>query len=275
MATCRLCSQALTVELDSDSFDEATASSVGHASTAPDDLLLTCGCHFHWQCLLDESPQIALDLACPACQNSIVSTTPGPSSTNRLLPQSSPQPFILSRYHNEGGIQENLDILPLITEEAYLEANPSKRPARAFMIMCAEGDVTGIVELLKNLQEDGMDEDDEEEEEEDGEKMKPGEVVRWQDPLDGGKTGLHVALEKGQEEAVWLLLWLGSGIETGVFPQEVVHAAETMEAERNLGEAGKGEDVRGIRDEAERTPGDVVRNMGSAWAGLVAAGILG
>lgn len=270
MATCRLCSQALTVELDSDSFDEATSSSVGHASTAPDDLLLTCGCHFHWQCLLDESPQIALDLACPACQNTIVSTRPGPSATNRLLPQSSPQPQILSRYHNEGGIQENLDILPLITEEAYLEANPGKRPARAFMIMCAEGDVTGIVELLKNLQDEG-----EEEEVAEVGSMSPGEVVRWQDPLDGGKTGLHVALEKGQEEAVWLLLWLGSGIATQTFPQEVVQAAETMEAERSLGGAGEGEDVRGISDDAERTPGDVARSMGNSWAGLVAAGILG
>jgi hypothetical protein len=73
------------------------------------------------QCLLDESTQVALSLACPACDNSIVSTSPGP------------QPHILVRYHNEGGIQTNLDILPLITEEAYLESNPAARPARAFM----------------------------------------------------------------------------------------------------------------------------------------------
>jgi hypothetical protein len=50
-----------------------------------------------------------------------VSTSPGP------------QPHILARYHNEGGVQERLDVLPLITEEAYLEANPAARPARAFM----------------------------------------------------------------------------------------------------------------------------------------------
>jgi hypothetical protein len=51
----------------------------------------------------------------------VVSTSPGP------------KPHILARYHNEGGVQENLDILPLVTEEAYLEANPAARPARAFM----------------------------------------------------------------------------------------------------------------------------------------------
>ncbi len=73
------------------------------------------------QCLLDESTQVALSLTCPACDNSIVSTSSGP------------QPHILVRYHNEGGIQTNLDILPLITEEAYLESNPTARPARAFM----------------------------------------------------------------------------------------------------------------------------------------------
>lgn len=48
MAVCKVCSQPLVVELDADSFDEATSSSVGTATTAPDDLLLACGCHFHW-----------------------------------------------------------------------------------------------------------------------------------------------------------------------------------------------------------------------------------
>ena len=50
-----------------------------------------------------------------------------------MVPPASPQPQVITRYHNEGGIQENLDILPLITEEAYLDANPAARPARAFM----------------------------------------------------------------------------------------------------------------------------------------------
>lgn len=136
------------------------------------------------------------------------------------------------------------------------------------MTMCAEGDVSGIVELLKNVGgEYEMDEDDEDEEKEEG-SMKPQDIIRWQDPLDGGKTGLHVALEKGQEEVVWLLLWLGSGMTE--FPQEVKQAAERLGAERY-----PGEDVRGLRDEADRTPADVAREMGNAWAGLVGAGVLG
>jgi hypothetical protein len=185
-----------------------------------------------------------------------------------MLPQSNPEPQILARYHNEGGIQSNLDMLPLITEEAYLEANPGKRPARAFMTMCAEGDVSGIVELLKNVGGEGeMGEDEEDEEKEEG-SMAPQEIVRWEDPLNGGKTGLHVALEKGQEEVVWLLLWLGSGMSE--FPKEVEQAAERMGAERY-----PGEDVRGLRDEAEQTPADIARGMRSTWAGLIGAGVLG
>jgi hypothetical protein len=48
MAVCQVCKNPLVVELDADSFDEASGSSVGQAVTAPDDLLLSCGCHFHW-----------------------------------------------------------------------------------------------------------------------------------------------------------------------------------------------------------------------------------
>jgi len=259
MATCRICSQNLTVELDPESFDEATSSSVGQASTAPDNLLLACGCHFHWQCLLDESPQIALSLACPACDNSIVSTTPGTSATNSISP-SSPKPRVLARYHNEGGVQENLDILPLITEEAYLDANPQARPARAFMTMCAEGDISGIIELLKDIEEN-----------EDEGNMSPTDLLRFQDPLDGMKTGLHVAIEKTQQEAVWLLLWLASGLQTPVFPEEVSQAAEVMGAAR---ETAGGVDIRSFRDEQERTAEDVAGSMGNTWAALLGAGVL-
>ncbi|KAJ5041047.1 uncharacterized protein L3040_005604 [Drepanopeziza brunnea f. sp. 'multigermtubi'] len=261
MFKCKVCEQPLVIELDAESFDEATSSSVGQASSAPDDLLLMCGCHFHWQCLLDESPQIALDLACPSCQRSIVTTAPGPSATNSHLPPASPQPLILTRYHNEGGVQENLDILPLITEEAYLDANPAARPARAFMTMCGEGDVARVIELLTALQQDPEEGD-----------MSPSELLRFQDPLDGMKTGLHVAIERSQQEAVWMLLWLASGLPSHVFPSEVVQAAESMEASRGTAEGGV--DIRRLSDGEGRTGEDVAKGMGAEWAGLLGAGVL-
>jgi hypothetical protein len=52
MSVCQLCAQDLIVELDAESFDEASSNVVGTATVAPDDLLLQCGCHFHfvsWQ----------------------------------------------------------------------------------------------------------------------------------------------------------------------------------------------------------------------------------
>ena len=67
MSTCKICDQNLTIELDpeeyypshtphkltrlmlSPSFDEASGSAAGGSSTTvPDDLQLTCSCHFHW-----------------------------------------------------------------------------------------------------------------------------------------------------------------------------------------------------------------------------------
>jgi len=128
------------------------------------------------------------------------------------------------------------------------------------MIMCAEGDVSGIIELLKDIDE-----------EEDEESMSPAEILRFQDPLDNRKTGLHVAIERMQQEAVWLLLWLASGLNTEVFPEEVSQAAERMGAGRDTAD---GIDIRSLRDEQERTAEDAAGSMGNRWAGLLGAGVL-
>lgn len=149
--------------------------------------------------------------------------------------------------------------MSLIAEEAYLDANPSARPARAFMTMCGEGDIAGIVELLQALQEE-PDEGD----------MSPAELLRFQDPLDGMKTGLHVAIEREQQEATWLLLWLASHIPTNAFPEEVAQIAATMDAGR---ETADGVDIRSLKDEQDRTPEQAASEVGGVWAGLLGAGV--
>ncbi len=111
---------------------------------------------------------------------------------------------MLTGYHNESGIQDNLDIFPFIKEKAYLNAHSSPLPARAYLAMCAERDVRGIVKLLKVIQEDSGDED-----------MSPGDLMRYQDRLDANKTGLHMAIEKEQQEVVLLLLWLARALWVG------------------------------------------------------------
>ncbi|KAL3424373.1 hypothetical protein PVAG01_03654 [Phlyctema vagabunda] len=261
MSTCKICSQHLILELDPEDFDETTSSTAGGSSgSVPDDLVTPCGCHFHWQCLLDESPQIAISMKCPSCNTSLASTPAGPSATNNIYPTSSQQPQILTRYHNEGGVQENLDILPLITEEAYLDANPAARPARAYMTMCSEGDVAGIWELLRAIEEDSDEED-----------MSPSDLLRYQDPLDAQNTGLHLAIAQSQQEAVWLLLWLASDLPTEVFPDEVAHAAGTLGAGRAT---SHGTDIRKLRNEHGLTAAEVAGSMGNTWSRLLDAGVL-
>lgn len=215
------------------------------------------------QCLLDESSEVAISLACPSCHRSILSTTVGPSATNPVLPRGPENPQILTRYINEGGVQDNLDILPLITEEAYLDGHPTARPARAFMTMCSEGDVGGIMELLESQ---GDDEDSMEE------FMPPAEILRYQDPLNGMKSSLHIAIEKSQEEIVWLLLWLASSLDLSVFPKEVAHAAQGLGAGR--GTAGAGADIRSLKDEEGHTAEDIAAGMGGFWNVLLQPGVL-
>lgn len=182
------------------------------------------------------------------------------SAASNFTPSDCFQDQILARYHNEGGIQESLDILPFIVEEAYLTSNPTARPARAYMMMCAEGDMTGIIGLLDATGDP-----------EDGD-MPASEILRFRDPLDGSKTGLHVAIEKAQPEAVWLLLWLASNLQTQSFPEEVIRAAELMGITNR--ELTHGPDIRAICNERGQVGRDVAASMGETWAVLLRSGVL-
>jgi hypothetical protein len=153
----------------------------------------------------------------------------------------------------------------LITEEAYLDANPAARPARAYLTMCAEGDVGGIIELLRNVvgDDDDMDEDD---------SMSPADLLRYQDPLDNMKSGLHLAVEKSQQEIVWMLLWLASNLPEGSFPGQAVGTARILGAGRSI--AGHGEDIRSLKNEQGETVRTIAERMGGAMGELVRASIL-
>ncbi len=257
MATCEVCRDPLAIEVDAeDSGDEG--------QTVPDDLELTCGCHFHWQCFLDQSPQVALSLKCPSCATYLPTNQPGPSTTNSLLP-STPGAAILTRYSNEGGTEENLDILPTVTEEAFLASNPEARPARALHLMAAEGDVSGIVDLLQDAERPA-------EEEEEGPRLNAKQLFLWKDPLNGGKSIIHVAIESQQEEVFWLALWLSSATPGQLFPAAVVQAAQAMGLNR-LPVSSAAEDVRFVKDNSGLKAEDLCKRAGSGWADLVSQGL--
>ena len=86
---------------------------------------------------------------CPNCGKNIASMS------------SSGEQQVLCTLNNEGGVQDNLDLMPRLTEETYLKAYPEDRKCRAFLEFCREGDYKAIIDMLQN---DEVDEDDEDEE---------------------------------------------------------------------------------------------------------------
>lgn len=253
-SSCKVCDDPLLFEVEDEDHEGAT-------QQVPDDLELTCGCHFHWQCLLDQSSDLALSLKCPACQGQVANNPAGPSVTNPFL-HAAAGASILARYTSEGGVQDNYDILPFVTEEAYLAANPEARPARAFHVMCSEGDVDGVVELLRDTEQGSAETP----------ALSAPQLLRYQDPLGGNKSGLHLAVEKGQDEVAWLLLWLASPLRTEAFPETAVAAAQAMGLQRP--NAAPQDDVRALRDDQGRTAEAVAAAMGGHWAAAVEAHIL-
>ena len=148
-------------------------------------------------------------------------------------------------------------------EEAYLEANPSARPARAFLTFCAEGDVLSIVEMMQDLLSEAESEDTEE-------AMKPAVLLRYQDPLNGQKGAMHLAIENKQIEVVWLLLWIASELPDHAFPANVRAQAGAWGATRNM--VGPGPDVRGLRDERGLDAQGLANVVGYPWMDFVNAG---
>ncbi|KAI1380729.1 hypothetical protein F4677DRAFT_404454 [Hypoxylon crocopeplum] len=254
MTACKVCEEPLMIEVDNDDGTD-------DQQMVPDDLELPCGCHYHWQCLLDQAAELAISLQCPSCDTGLAANTAGPSATNPSL-QSAHGAAILTRYTNEGGVQENYDILPTITEEAYLEANPEARPARAYHVMCSEGDVGGIVELLRDAERVEGDEP----------MMNAAKLIRYQDPLGDSKSGLHLAVEKSQEEVVWLLLWIASTLRTEAFPEPAVQAAHVMGIQRPS--TLESEDIRALTDNQGRTAEAIAAQMGGLWTMLLESGAL-
>lgn len=169
--------------------------------------------------------------------------------------------------NNEGGLQENLDILPLLTEESYLKAYPEERKARAFLDFCREGDFKAIVGMLQNDDED--DEDDEDESMQDGQRI---DFLRYQDPVGDMRSGLHYAVEAGSREVVWLLLLVASNLDMMEFPALVFQEAGSMGIMR--GDMEGKTDIRTLRDAQGRTAEQVAAEMDGIWHGWPGSGRL-
>ncbi|KAB5539354.1 hypothetical protein GE09DRAFT_315811 [Coniochaeta sp. 2T2.1] len=256
--TCVACHDPLVMQVDPDSDNEsdsghdhshfhshAGASSSSSAQqqqreeTVPDDLQLPCGCHYHWPCALDLSPQIAATLSCLNCNTTLTS---------------SPSTGIQALYSSEGAESDPIDLLPIIIEEAHLQSHAEERPARALHTMVGEGDVEGIVEILKDA--DAPEE--------------RAALLSYRDPLAGGRTALHVAVENGRADAFWLLLWTASNLPTDNFSLEMRQTMGSIGLERGL--VVGGEDLRFVKDGEGRTAGDYAAASGQ-WDEWINGGV--
>jgi hypothetical protein len=276
MSVCVACNKPLEVEIEEDEDEqyEAGASSSGKGpaaapETVPDDVHMNCGCHFHWCVyhLLDSSIRLTLRsrdclleayelTECPNCGKSIASTSSAGTQQ------------VLCSLNNEGGLQEELDILPLLSEESYLKAYPEDRKSRAFLEFCREGDYQAIIGML---QDDEVEEDDEDEDEEMGDSDQPGKEVgidkmlRYQDPIGDMQSGLHAAVQAQSREVAWLLLLLASNYDLLEFPAQVFQEAESLGIMRGLTEDKV--DIRSLRDANGKTAEDIANEVGGVWVG--------
>ncbi|KAG6022103.1 hypothetical protein E4U41_002315 [Claviceps citrina] len=264
MSPCKTCEKPLVIRLDDDSDDEGIHEGTSpspdiipaEAETVPDDLELRCGCHFHWECLMENASQVASSLQCPSCHSYLPINAAEASSTSQLRETSS-KAAILAQYRNEGGVQNDLNIMDSLAEEAYIQNHPETRPARAFHVMCSEGDVAGVIDLLQDVSGQGHD---------------VAGIIRYQDPLHDMKSGLHLSVENQQMPMVWTLLWLSSTLPTESFPDLF---------RQSVGGSGLGrltvqpeEDIRGLTDCQGRTAQRLAEQNPGRLAALLEAGIL-
>ncbi|KAK4548999.1 hypothetical protein LTR36_008772 [Oleoguttula mirabilis] len=268
MAFCAKCQKPLTMEVDAYNDDEDTAMGASSGSSAhpdptntvPDDVLLSCGDHFHWECLLDSYEYSQ----CPHCSQSLV-TPAAMGSAERIVVD----------LNNEGGLQEGIDIMPILQEESYLRAYPEERKCRAFLEFCREGDHRAVAELLRSCSEEA-DEDDMDEDEMDAEAEEPqksaDEILRYQDPIGDMQSGLHAAVANGHREVAWLLLLLASEYPELEFPALVFQESAALEIMRDS-QQGK-VDIRSLKDAHSRTAEDVARETGIVWHGWIGNGRL-
>ena len=152
---------------------------------------------------------------------------------------------MLCNLHNEGGVQESLDILPLLTEESYLQAYPEERRSRAFLEFCREGDVEAIWDLLLDG-DDGIGEV--EVTTDDVKDPIPADILRYQDPLGSMYSGLHIAVIYEQVKVIWLLLLLASRLDMRSFPADVAQAAHQTSPGRVAEFRNMVVDIRSLKD---------------------------
>ena len=193
---------------------------------------------------------------CPNCSKDISSLS------------SSGQQQVLCTVRNEGGVQQNFDILPSATEEAYLRAYPEERRGHAYLEFCREGDIDAIIHMIKDTDDDDSDDDDMS-----GNAHPDTGFLSYTGTFEGIEgSGLHVAIRYRREDVAWLLLALGSTLDWSQFPPPVLQAMQSFGLSKEDRIAGV--DIRTLKDSQGRSPKALAEELGGLWTSWVESGRL-
>lgn len=232
----------------------------------PDDLFLSCGCHFHWECLFEHCTPIAKSGSCPSCNKQITS----PAADGTLA--------IITQYTNEGGFQPDFDIYRRILEDAFYEQHTDKLPGRAFLAQCSEGDVDSMMQLYVEHAFGAGDEADEDDEmDEDGaepaaEAMSAPEMLRHQDPFSQMESGLHMAIANDHQHIAFLILFLASSASLDHLPQELKQFVASIP--RPQKDLLSYPDVRSLQTSMGKLPKHYALEKGGIWEHMANSGLL-
>lgn len=170
---------------------------------------------------------------------------------------------VLCTVRNEGGVQENFDILPSATDEAYLRAYPEERRGHAYLDFCRMGDIDALAHLIQ----DGSTEEDS-----DGSEQSL-DVLRYTGSFEGIEgSGLHVAIRNNQQEVAWLLLVLGSSLDWSEFPPMVLQTMKSMGLSKDDRSAQP--DIRTLKDSEGRTAAVIAKEQEGTWSEWTKSGRL-
>ena len=189
------------------------------------------------QCLLESHSSSK----CPNCDKDIVTqSTTGEQEA-------------LCSVTDEGGTEQNFDILPFLIEEAYFSDHPEERRCRAFLEFCREGDLQAILQLLDDYEKTIV-----------WPASSRIDILRYQDPIGDRRSGLHAAIDGDSQEIAWLLLFLASKLDLTRFPQEVIQEVEVLGLARE--DENSKPDIRCLPDAHGKLPLTIAEEKGGIWA---------
>jgi len=169
VGTCAICDEPLLVP-DTDSPKSTTTFFL-------DDVELNCHHHFRWSCFADYDREAPTNRSsCPACGSPTLSSSG----------------LLIVTIRNEGGVTENFNLGAELDEEAFYDAHPQLKCARAFLGLMAQREFDAAAELLHSG-DDGTE-----------------EISVDCRLSDGGQTALHMAALNDDVEACILLLNWGA-----------------------------------------------------------------